>query len=127
MSRASIPPYQGGGPAMADDRANVVVVGRTEKLAAGGVSEVPSKIIPFPAAYRRGEIQKLAARMMNFSAERAESHLRHQIRIKAETMRRRGIAEDEIARQAKGFEWAVRVELWRCVFGPRGSHRGPPQ
>lgn len=70
--------------------------------------EVRSKIIPFPAASRRAEIQKLAARMMNFSAERSESHLRHQIRIKAETMRRRGIAEDEIARQAKGFEWAVR-------------------
>jgi Family of unknown function (DUF6074) len=57
-----------------------------------------AEVIPFPAAHRRGEIRKLAARMMNFSAERAESHLRYQMWIKAETMRRRGVAEDEIAR-----------------------------
>src|ERR1700730_8916318 len=126
MSGALIPPSQGGDGVEVDDRADVIMDRRVAKLVTGGGIDPPTKSVPIPPAHRCGEIRKRAARMMNFSAERAESHLRHQLRIKAETMRRRGIAEDEIARHGKSFESAVRAELWRCVFAPGESHWEPP-
>jgi hypothetical protein len=118
MSRAAVPPSRGGNDVVPHDRAKVLT---------GGAIEATTKIIPFPAAHRCGEIRKLAAQMMNFSAERAESYLRSQMRIKVETMRRRGIAEDETLRQGTSFESAVRAELWRLVMAPREWHRGPFQ
>jgi Family of unknown function (DUF6074) len=123
MSRALLPPPRGGNDVALDDRADI----NDWKLLAGGAIEAPTKIIPFPAAHRCGEIRKLAAQMMNFSAERAESYLRSQMRIKVETMRRRGIAEGETLRQGTSFESAVRAELWRLVMAPREWHRGPLQ
>jgi hypothetical protein len=77
-----------------------------------------ANMIAFPASRRVGEIRRLAKQMLELPPARAESHLFHQLRLKGDTMRRRGIGEREADRQLKMFEAGVRAELWRLVIKP---------
>jgi hypothetical protein len=45
----------------------------------------------------------------------AEKHLAHQLRVQADTMKRRGIAPDLINAQIRSLETAIRREVWRVV------------
>lgn len=47
----------------------------------------------------------------------AERHLSQQLQRQAEVLRRKGVAEDRIRRELRDVEEALRVEVWRLVFG----------
>src|SRR5947209_2409485 len=83
-----------------------------------------AQVIPFPAASRISLVQRIAARMANLSRKSAEGHLRRQLTIQAETMRRRGVDEHEIEREMRALQGAVRAALWRCVLL---TDRTPPE
>jgi hypothetical protein len=78
----------------------------------------PAEVIPFPGVRRAAFIRKQAAHMASLSQAQGDAHLRQQLRIQAETMRRRGIDEEVIKCEVKAIESAVRAELWRCIFTP---------
>ena len=56
--------------------------------------------------------------MAALSPTQAEAHLRQQLRIQADTMRRRGIAAKTVGGEIKSIESAIRAELWKCIFFP---------
>jgi len=74
-----------------------------------------AEIIPFPLARRRAFIQRHAARIAEASATTARKLLAHSVQVQVDTMRRRGIGVDAIAREAKALEAALRYEQWRLV------------
>jgi hypothetical protein len=76
------------------------------------------KIVPFPADRRRAFIHKHAAIMARCSPVKADAHLRQQLRVQAETMRRKGISEDVVADEVRRLETAIKNELWTCVLLP---------
>jgi hypothetical protein len=76
------------------------------------------KIVPFPADRRRAFIHKHAAIMARSSPAKADAHLRQQLQVQAETMRRKGIAEDVVADEVRRLEAAIKNELWTCVLLP---------
>jgi hypothetical protein len=77
-----------------------------------------ARVVPFPAARRHAFIHKQAGRMAALSRTRADAYLRQQLRIQADTMRRRGVAEETIGREVKSIESAIRAEMWKCVLTP---------
>jgi hypothetical protein len=78
-------------------------------------------VIPFPLARRRDFVLRNAGRMADASPRTAEKLLAHPVQIQVDTMTRRGIAPDLIAREAKTLENAIRAELWRRVRRPGGA------
>jgi Family of unknown function (DUF6074) len=75
-------------------------------------------VVSFPAARRGVFIHKHAARMATLSQARADAYLHQQLQLQAQTMRRRGIAEDVVAGEMKRLESAIRSELWKCILTP---------
>jgi Family of unknown function (DUF6074) len=88
------------------------IVARTVK-----VKPTP-KIVPFPAARRSVFIHKHAMLMARFSQAKADAHLRQQLQIQADTMRRKGIAEEVVAGEIRRLESAIKNELWTCILTP---------
>jgi hypothetical protein len=82
---------------------------------------MPATIIPFPIVRRRDFIRRHAARMAMLPEPTAEKHLAYQIRLQAETMRRRGIAADQITSQVRALETAIRCEPWRVTILEGGA------
>jgi hypothetical protein len=74
-------------------------------------------IVPFPLASRRTMIERQARYASELSLDAAERHIQQQIKVQAESMRRRGIGEDLIARELKCMEGAIRRLLDRAVSG----------
>jgi Family of unknown function (DUF6074) len=74
-------------------------------------------IVPFPLASRRGMIERQARYASELSLDAAERHIQQQIKVQAESMRRRGIDEDLIVRELKCMEIAIRRLLDRAVSG----------
>ena len=72
-------------------------------------------IVPFPLTRRRDFVLRNAARMADAQPKTAEKLLAHAVQVQVDTMTRRGIAPDLIAREAKALENAIRVELWRGI------------
>lgn len=105
---------------------------RRAKRAAGGsiealigtTSPVPvATVVPFPVTRRRAFITRLVGQVATRSPAVGEKHLAHQLRVQAETLRRKGVAERSVRREIAALEAAVRAELWRALFG-RPSPRG---
>jgi hypothetical protein len=72
-------------------------------------------VLPFPLTRRRDFILRNAARLGDAAPKTAEKLLAHAINVQVETMARRGIAPDMIAREARALENAIRAELLRLV------------
>jgi Family of unknown function (DUF6074) len=70
----------------------------------------------FPLARRRAFVTKHATRLAQLSRAHGNAHLRAQLKLQAETLRRKGVAEAAIAREIRSLESAIRAELWRAVF-----------
>jgi hypothetical protein len=87
------------------------------KTSAAGPSK-SATITPFPAARRTAFIKKHAERMASLTPSHSEADLRHQLKIQADTMRRRGISEETISREIRALESSIRAELWRVVLLP---------
>ncbi|WP_410712066.1 DUF6074 family protein [Bradyrhizobium sp. BEA-2-5] len=81
-----------------------------------------ARVIPFPITRRHSFIERQACRAAELSPDAGERHIRNQVQIQVDAMRRRGIGEDLIAREARCMETAIRAALWRTVIdAPRGG------
>ena len=65
---------------------------------------------------RRNFVLRNAARIADAPPKTAEKLLAHAINVQVETMARRGIAPDLIAREARALENAIRAELMLLVI-----------
>jgi uncharacterized protein DUF6074 len=68
-----------------------------------------TKVTSFPLARRGALERKHAAKMIEMSAAQADKHLRHIINWQSANLRRRGVPENEIARQVRDLETAIKV------------------
>jgi hypothetical protein len=78
-------------------------------------------LIPFPTARRRDLVAGIARRALELSPAAGEQHIRRSLELQATVMRRKGIAEDLIVREAAGLDVAVRMLIWDAVMMPRGA------
>jgi hypothetical protein len=65
-------------------------------------------VYPFPLARRRPLIERQVRYATAISPDAALRHIQQQLDVQAETMRRRGIDEDIIARELGCMEAAIR-------------------
>ena len=72
-------------------------------------------ILPFPILRRHGFIQKQAAHAACMNPNAAARYIEYQIQVQRDAMRRRGIAENLIARELKLMEAAIRRELVQAL------------
>jgi hypothetical protein len=73
-------------------------------------------ITPFPLRRRLAFVRKQAARIAELSSKLdADAHLRQQLAIQADTLRRKGVAEGAISQEIRGLESAIRSEAWRMT------------
>lgn len=71
---------------------------------------VSCEVIPFPYARRcDGLAYRIARRAAEFQAQKIEEHVQRQLKIQADTMRRRGIEEWRIQDQICSLETLVRL------------------
>ena len=68
-------------------------------------------VLPFPIIRRHGFIEKQAAHAACMNPDASARYIEYQIQVQRDAMRRRGIAEDLIARELKLMEAAIRREL----------------
>jgi Family of unknown function (DUF6074) len=73
-------------------------------------------VIRFPLVRRRDFVLRNAARIADASPRTAEKLLAHAVQVQVDTMARRRIAPDLIAREAKSLENAVLRELGRLML-----------
>jgi hypothetical protein len=76
---------------------------------------VTANVLQFPVISRREYIRNQAERMACMNTQSAERYLSYQLRVQANAMRRRGIAEDVITHQLKSIEEAIRYEFLQTV------------
>jgi hypothetical protein len=74
-------------------------------------------IVPFPMANRRSMILRQARYAAVLSPVAAERHIRQQLKVQAQAMRRKGIDERVIAREIDCLETSIRATLLRDVSG----------
>jgi len=72
-------------------------------------------IFPFPILHRHGFIEKQAAHAASMNPDASARYIEYQIQVQRDAMRRRGIAEDLIARELKLMEAAIRRELVQAL------------
>lgn len=70
-------------------------------------------ILPYPIARRLAFIQKQADHATCLNPDAAERYLEYQMQVQRDAMRRRGVAEDLIARELRCMAAAIRNELLR--------------
>ena len=78
-------------------------------------------ILPFPRSSDQHYIERHAHRIVNASsAEKADAHLRRQLAIQYETMRRRGIAHQAITDELTSIERSIREVVHREMLQTGG-------
>ena len=78
-------------------------------------------VIPFPCARRVALVRSIARRALELNPAAGEQHIRRSLDVQATVMRRRGVAEDLISREANGLDGAVRALIWDAVMAPSGT------
>ena len=68
-------------------------------------------VFPFPILRRHGFVQKQAEHAACMNPAAAARYVEHQIQVQRDAMRRRGVAEDLIARELKLMDAAIRRAL----------------
>jgi hypothetical protein len=76
-----------------------------------------AKIVPFPLAKRRQMIARQARYAAALSADAAERHIAHQLRMQADALLRKGVESNLVQQELKSMEAAIRKLLARAVFG----------
>jgi hypothetical protein len=71
-------------------------------------------VLPFPLARRRTFIAKQADQATYLNPAAADRYLQYQQQVQGDAMRRRGVAEELIARELKCMEAAIQQELLRA-------------
>jgi hypothetical protein len=77
-----------------------------------------AEIVPYPLAQRRDLVVGIAAQVASRPIRVGEKHLQHQLRRQEIALGRKGVSTQEIARQVRSLEAAVRAELWRIILTP---------
>jgi hypothetical protein len=72
-------------------------------------------VVPFPYVHRRVFIERQALRAAELNPCAGERHLQYQVQVQIDAMRRRGICEALICREARCLEAAMRAALRRTV------------
>jgi Family of unknown function (DUF6074) len=81
-----------------------------------------AEVLPFPASHRRVLVASIARRALELCPDAGEQHIRRSVDVQATVMRRKGIAEDLIRREALSLDGAVRALMWDAVLSsPRGG------
>lgn len=81
-----------------------------------------AEVVPFPYIRRRAFIERQAFRAAELNPDAGERHVHYQVKVQIDAMRRRGIAEELILREARCLEAAIRAALWRTVMdAPAGG------
>ena len=78
-------------------------------------------ILPFPITCRHNFIARQVTRLFALNAYSRERHIYLQLKIQADAMRCKGIADNLIARELKSMEFAVRKSLSRSSVTPFGA------
>lgn len=66
-----------------------------------------AEIIPFPIARRQAFIQKQVDHAASMNPDAAARYLQYQLQVQGEALRRRGVAEDRIARELNSMGAAI--------------------
>jgi hypothetical protein len=74
-------------------------------------------IYPFPLAKRKTMIDRQARYAAELKPDAAERHIRQQLKIQGDAMRRKAIDDALIAREIACMEEAIRAVLARAVSG----------
>jgi hypothetical protein len=72
-------------------------------------------VLPFPILRRHGFVQKQAAHAASMNPDTSARYVEYQLQVQRDAMRRRGVAEDLIARELKAMEAAIRRELLQAL------------
>ena len=75
-------------------------------------------IIAFPPARRIDFVERHARLMADMRPEVADGHLRRQLDIQRDALRRKQVPEANIAIELRRLESAVRAALWKVIFAP---------
>jgi uncharacterized protein DUF6074 len=77
-----------------------------------------SRVVPFPRRYARERVRHYAKTMARMSEPNARLYLRRMMRVYAEELRQRGIAEYLIEREVDALSAAIRTALYTAVLTP---------
>jgi hypothetical protein len=72
-------------------------------------------IFPFPIVRRHGFVRRQAEHAAQMNPDSSARYLEYQLQVQRDAMRRRGVAEDRIARELKMMEAAIRQEFAVCI------------
>jgi len=83
----------------------------------------PAVVVPFPYIRRRVFIERQASRAAALNPDAADRHVRYQVQVQVDAMRRRGIDEQLILREARCLENAIRAALCGTFGNAPGGRR----
>jgi hypothetical protein len=72
-------------------------------------------VLPFPILRRHGFVQRQAAHAAYMHPDASARYVEYQLRVQRDAMRRRGIAENLIARELQLMEAAIRQGLLQAI------------
>jgi hypothetical protein len=78
-------------------------------------------VVPFPITRRRAFIARQASRAASMHPDAGVRYLLHQLGLQAETMRRRGIAEDAIKSELLCMRHAIEAQFPGTLQQPGGE------
>ncbi|HKA65032.1 MAG TPA: DUF6074 family protein [Methyloceanibacter sp.] len=78
----------------------------------------PRAVVPFPRRRQRDLVEHHARNIARISPQAARLYLRRMMRVYAEEMRSRGIAEPIIEREVDALAAAIRAATWAAVLTP---------
>jgi Family of unknown function (DUF6074) len=67
-----------------------------------------ARIVPFPLARRKRLIDRQVSWILQLPGRAIEKHIAHQLRLQGEALRRKGVAESEVAGELRRLELAIR-------------------
>jgi hypothetical protein len=78
----------------------------------------PRAVVPFPRRRQRDLVEHHAHNIARISPQAARLYLRRMMRVYAEEMRSRSIAEPIIEREVDALAAAIRAAIWTAVLTP---------
>jgi hypothetical protein len=76
-----------------------------------------ANVVPFPIARRRAFIAKQAAHAALMNQDAGERYVQHQLKVQADSMRRKGVDAELVERELRCMEAAIRASLQRLLMG----------
>jgi len=80
-----------------------------------------AEVFAFPIARRRAFILRQATRVAELNPVAGERYIQQQMNCQADSMRRKGISEQQIAFETIAMEEAIRSALWSTAIDLPGG------